>query len=224
MAEFVLDTPVVREFVADVRDAIAASRSPTDACERIRPQFSRLLADPQWLPEQYQADAPGQRYGRRHRAVVAVPRRGWVAVAVLPGRAAGRQTPIHDHLAWGLVGLYRGNPGRGRLRADATARSSWPPAARLSPGDLYALRPPRDDIHRVRTTSIDTFASCWCSPPASERHRLRVAARVRRALGRRTAVSVRLCERRVRRPRSIAPAGLLSRPAGGDGRAASTRS
>ena len=43
-AEFVLDTPVVRAFVADVERAIAAASSPAEACEAIRPRFAELLA------------------------------------------------------------------------------------------------------------------------------------------------------------------------------------
>ena len=53
--EFVLDTPVVRSFIADVRAAIERSSSPEDACELIRPRFAELLADHGWLPAEYQA-------------------------------------------------------------------------------------------------------------------------------------------------------------------------
>jgi predicted metal-dependent enzyme (double-stranded beta helix superfamily) len=67
-------------------------------------------------------------------------------------------TPIHDHLAWGLVGLFKGNqdeefyrPGRGPL--ELVRRRP------LSPGDFYALLPPRNDVHRVRTTSAFTSVS-----------------------------------------------------------------
>ena len=56
--EFVLDTHVVRAFVADVEQAIAGSSSPEAACDAIRPRFSELLADPDWLPAAFQADAP----------------------------------------------------------------------------------------------------------------------------------------------------------------------
>ena len=68
-------------------------------------------------------------------------------------------TPVHDHLAWGLVGLYRGNqdeefyeprPRSAPTRAPATAA-----ARRLLPRCF----PPRDDVHRVRTTSDVTSVS-----------------------------------------------------------------
>ena len=43
--DFVLDTPVVRAFVADVEHAIAGASSPEDACAAIRPRFAELLDD-----------------------------------------------------------------------------------------------------------------------------------------------------------------------------------
>ena len=57
-AEFVLDTAVVRAFVTDVRATIAGASSPEEACQTIWPRFAELLADPNWLPGEYQAAAP----------------------------------------------------------------------------------------------------------------------------------------------------------------------
>jgi predicted metal-dependent enzyme (double-stranded beta helix superfamily) len=67
----------------------------------------------------------------------------------------GAQTPVHDHLAWGLVGLYKGTQDEEIFSPDLapTERRA------LAPGDFYALLPPRDDIHRVRTTSEETSVS-----------------------------------------------------------------
>ena len=56
--EFVLDTRLVREFVAAVDAAIGNASSPHEACEAIRPAFAELLAEPDWLPAAYQAAAP----------------------------------------------------------------------------------------------------------------------------------------------------------------------
>ena len=70
----------------------------------------------------------------------------------------GAMTPVHDHLAWGLVGIYGGNqdeefyrPRDGRL--ELIRRRP------LVPGDYYRLLPPENDIHRVRTTSEHTSVS-----------------------------------------------------------------
>jgi predicted metal-dependent enzyme (double-stranded beta helix superfamily) len=68
---------------------------------------------------------------------------------------AGSETPVHDHLAWGLVGLYRGTQDEEVYdeRLELVERRS------LVTGDFYALIPPTDDIHRVRTTSEETSVS-----------------------------------------------------------------
>jgi len=59
--EFVLRTAVVRAFVEDVQATIAAASSPEQACDALRPRFAELLADPHWLPAEYQAAAfPGR--------------------------------------------------------------------------------------------------------------------------------------------------------------------
>ena len=68
------------------------------------------------------------------------------------------ETPIHDHLAWGLVGLYRGRQDE-EIYAQRNGALELTQRRALAPGDFYALIPPRDDIHRVRTTSAETSVS-----------------------------------------------------------------
>ncbi len=156
--EFVLDTPVVRAFVADVQATIAAASSPAQACEALRPRFAELLADTNWLPSRYRAAAPESGMGRGigqwllYRA--ADHSLSLFALVVPPGS----ETPIHDHLAWGLVGLYRGEQDE-EIYAQREDGLELVERRSLVPGDFYALIPPRDDIHRVRTTSADTSVS-----------------------------------------------------------------
>jgi hypothetical protein len=160
--EYVLDTPVVREFVAGVRATIAASGSPAEACDAIRPRFASLLADDGWLPERYQEGDPdsgmgggiGQwllfRAGDRSLTLFAlvVPARLPDADPRPPGVGPRRALPRH--------------PGRGDLRARRRGVLDAQRGARAAPGDFYALLPPRDDIHRVRTTSPRRRCRCTC--------------------------------------------------------------
>jgi 3-mercaptopropionate dioxygenase len=156
--EFVLDTPTVRAFVDDVRAAIAAAPSPEAACAAIRLPFAELLADQSWLPSELGEAVPDSGMGGGIGQ--------WLLYRTDDGSLSlfslvvpsGSATPVHDHLAWGLVGLYRGEQDeeiyvheRGELRL--VERRA------LVPGDFYDLLPPRDDIHRVRTTSVETSVS-----------------------------------------------------------------
>jgi predicted metal-dependent enzyme (double-stranded beta helix superfamily) len=71
---------------------------------------------------------------------------------------------VHDHLAWGIVGLYRGTQDEDvfQRRDDGSDEASCDlelvEAKGLVPGDLYELLP-ENDIHRVRTTSDVTSVS-----------------------------------------------------------------
>jgi predicted metal-dependent enzyme (double-stranded beta helix superfamily) len=156
--EWILDTPLIRGFVDGVRAAAERSASAAETCRLLEPRFRELLTDPDWLPGQFQEDAPESGMGGgigQWLLFRAADRSLCLFSLVVP---PGSMTPVHDHLAWGLVGLYRGNqdeefyePGDGALQL--VRRRA------LQPGDSYTLLPPRDDVHRVRTTSDVTSVS-----------------------------------------------------------------
>jgi predicted metal-dependent enzyme (double-stranded beta helix superfamily) len=156
--ELVLDTPVVREFLDAVRAAIETASSPADACEAIRPRVAELLADPDWLPAEYQAPVPGSGMGGGiGQWLLYRADDGSLSLfsLVVPPEAA---TPVHDHLAWGFVGLYRGTQDE-EVYAERPSGLELVESRALVPGDFYALIPPTDDIHRVRTTSPEPSVS-----------------------------------------------------------------
>jgi 3-mercaptopropionate dioxygenase len=156
--EFILDTTTVREFVAGVRSTIATARSPEEACDAIRPSFADLLGDAAWLPDEYAADAPESGMGGGIGQ--------WLLFRAGDGSLSlfslvippGVETPVHDHLAWGLVGLYRGTQDE-EIYASRDGGLELAERRALAPGDFYALLPPANDIHRVRTTSSETSVS-----------------------------------------------------------------
>ena len=156
--EYLLDTRVVRDFVAGVRAAIEDAGSPAQACDAIRPSFAQLLADPAWLPERFQEGDPDSGMGGgigQWLLFRAEDRSLSLFSLVVP---SGAQTPVHDHLAWGLVGLYRGTQDED-IYAEGEDGFELVESRTLAPGDFYALIPPQDDIHRVRTTSPQTSVS-----------------------------------------------------------------
>ena len=156
--QFILDTPQIRDFIKKVRELIARSAGPLGACDAIQPLFAELIADRTWLPNEYQQDAPGSAMGEgigQWLLYRAADRSLCLFSLVVP---AGSMTPIHDHLAWGLIGLYRGNQDE-EFYAPGDGGMSILRQRPLEPGDLYTLIPPKDDIHRVRTTSGETSVS-----------------------------------------------------------------
>jgi 3-mercaptopropionate dioxygenase len=127
--EYVLDTPRMRELVASVRDRIGSAASPAEACESLEPLFSQLLADEGWLPEEFQEPAAESGMG------------GGIGQWLL-FRAADRSLSLFSLVVPPREG------GLDLLRRRPLAR-----------GDFYALLPPQNDVHRVRTTSDVTSVS-----------------------------------------------------------------
>jgi predicted metal-dependent enzyme (double-stranded beta helix superfamily) len=162
--EYVVDNPTLRAFITTVREIQASGEEPRAVIAAIRPHFAELLADKTWLPEQYQESSPEGGMGSGIGS--------WLLYRTTDGGLAlsalvvppGAQTPVHDHLAWGLVGLYRGTQDEdvfarhdhGEVEDEATLTILESRA--LVPGDFYELLP-ETDIHRVRTTSDVTSVS-----------------------------------------------------------------
>jgi 3-mercaptopropionate dioxygenase len=156
--EYALDTDRVRAFVSEVHQRIKGAESPTQACADISPLFADLLCDQDWLPAEYQTPAPQSGMGGgigQWLIFRAADRSLSLFSLVVP---PGAMTPVHDHLAWGLVGIHRGNQDEEFYRPDA-GRLELVRRRPLDSGDFYTLLPPRDDIHRVRTTSRETSVS-----------------------------------------------------------------
>jgi predicted metal-dependent enzyme (double-stranded beta helix superfamily) len=133
--------------------------SDADRVNALQPFFARLLSAEGWLPDACARpdDKSGMGGGIGQYALYRA-RDGSLCLfsLVVP---VGASTPVHDHLAWGVVGVYRGrqeetvyrrlDDGRdpGRATLEVAVRQT------LQPGECYALVPPANDIHYVRTTS-----------------------------------------------------------------------
>jgi predicted metal-dependent enzyme (double-stranded beta helix superfamily) len=162
--EYALDTPRLREFIDAVKEIRTSHDDPKAVIAAIRPHFESLLADKTWLSEVYQEPHPEGGMGGGIGT--------WLLYRTTDGSLAlsslvvppGAQTPVHDHLAWGLVGLYRGEQDEEVFarRDDGTSEehAELEVIARnqLKPGDFYELLP-EVDIHRVKTTSDVTSVS-----------------------------------------------------------------
>lgn len=156
---YLVDTPEVRALIDETRRLTAAIADAAARCEALKPAFAALLAAEGWLPAAFGApDVTSGMGGGIGQYALYRAEDGSLTLfsLVIP---AGAETPVHDHLAWGLIGVYRGrqhetvyhrlDDGRDAARADlAVAREQT-----LDTGAFYALLPPRDDIHFVKTVS-----------------------------------------------------------------------
>lgn len=163
--EWLVEHPRLREFVAEARRIMAAEPDPARRVRALRQPFAALLADQGWLPEEmatpYAASGMGGGIGQYLLFRAGDGSLGVFSLVVPPGSA----TPVHDHLAWGLVGLYRGEQEEEVYRRldhggdEGPATLELVARQRLRAGECYDLLPPDGDIHRVRTTSADPSIS-----------------------------------------------------------------
>ncbi len=162
--EWFVDSPKMRAFINKV-DEIRGSTSDTATIVKwIEPHLAELMRDPDWLPQEF--GEPREDSGMGSGIGM------WLLYRAGDGSLAfsslvvppGAHTPVHDHLAWGLVGLYRGNQDEivytrtDDGSAEEVATLDVQVRRSLEPGDMYELLPDTD-IHEVTTTSDFTSVS-----------------------------------------------------------------
>ena len=139
----------MERFVEEVKGVMAAGLERREAVRRIVPLLQRLLRQEGLLEDKYLTELGD---GRRSYVFYREPD-GSMSITA-PVFLPGRPTPVHDHVTWGVVGVYTGRqrttryrrlddgsvPGRARLELVADEV--------LTRGDVYPLLPP-DDIHRI---------------------------------------------------------------------------
>lgn len=145
----------VREFVEDARRIMEGRDGALDrevVVRRLEPLLRQALHGPGWTDAEFAREIDGRQGYQYYRSQDA----SLHVYGVLFHH--GRATPVHDHVTWGLIGVYSGEqrttrywrrdagetPGRCQveLRADDV----------LTHGAVYALLPPHD-IHRIEVVS-----------------------------------------------------------------------
>ena len=150
----------LKVFIAEVEQVLASTEDRRDTIARLTPSFGALLADLAWLHADFRQPVAGKfvQYAiyRAEDASLSV-----MAMVVPPGVA----TPVHDHRAWGLVGVYQGRQ-RERVyrRLDDGSRADFADLQQvaeniLAPGDITTLVPPEGDIHMIETISDEASIS-----------------------------------------------------------------
>jgi predicted metal-dependent enzyme (double-stranded beta helix superfamily) len=146
-------------FASFVRDAERLIDDPHAIAERLRP----LLATDGWLAPEHQL--AGRDTYRQHLLHVSRDRRlSVVALVWLPGQS----TPIHDHVSWCVVGVYRGVEREVHYRlVERDEERLLVPVGEFEAraGHVEALVPPAENIHSVmaagegKTISIHVYGA-----------------------------------------------------------------
>ena len=156
---YLVDAPEIRALVDETARLMRTMRDDAARVDALRPAFAALLAADGWLPESCASpDERSRMGGGIGQYALYRAENGSLCLfsLVVP---VGASTPVHDHLAWGLVGIYRGRQDETvyrRLddgRDPQRARLEIAKRQQLGPGEFYTLLPPADDIHYVTTIS-----------------------------------------------------------------------
>jgi 3-mercaptopropionate dioxygenase len=156
---FIVDTPEIRALIDETERLMREAADDRTRVDALRPAFARLLASDGWLPEAYATpDTTSGMGGGIGQYALYRAADGSLCLfsLVVP---SGSRTPVHDHLAWGIVGIYRGRQHETVYRRlddgkeEGRATLEVERRATLEPGEFYTLLPPAGDIHYVETVS-----------------------------------------------------------------------
>jgi 3-mercaptopropionate dioxygenase len=151
---------ILKTLIVEVEQVVATGDDRRDTLRRLQPSFAVLLSDPTWLHADFRQPVAGKfaQYAIYRAADATLS----IMAMVVP---AGVATPVHDHRAWGLVGVYQGRQ-REKVyrRLDDGSRPDFADLQQvaeniLSPGDITTLLPPEGDIHLIETISPEPSIS-----------------------------------------------------------------
>ena len=130
--EFFVDHPRLHRFIAAATEIVRESTDATVKLKRLREPYAELLGDPEWLPDEFKQPSTS--------TTMKMGFASWLlyrselkdlslsTLVVAPGLS----TPIHNHLAWGLVGLYQGAQEEEEYDLDGDHHPDAPEARRLA--------------------------------------------------------------------------------------------
>jgi predicted metal-dependent enzyme (double-stranded beta helix superfamily) len=156
---FLVDTPAIRALIDETRRLTREIHDDALRVDALKPAFAALLDQEGWLPDACAMPDDSSRMGGgigQYALYRAEDASLCLFSLVVP---VGASTPVHDHLAWGLVGIYRGQQAETVYRRlddggdPAHAQLEVAKRQTLSRGGFYPLLPPADDIHYVKTIS-----------------------------------------------------------------------
>lgn len=140
-------TDTLDAFVVDVEALRLGHREDRALAGVVAERLARLIRDPDWLPARHRVPADE---GYCPHLVHVAPDGGWSLVSLV--WKPGQRTPIHDHVAWCVVGVYQGEEEETRYRLYAQDDEPFlveTDRHRARAGDTVALVPPDEDIHAV---------------------------------------------------------------------------
>ncbi|WP_052737896.1 cysteine dioxygenase family protein [Bacillus sp. SA1-12] len=147
----------LQHFEKEVRKVLELEKSEKGIVNILKPHFAKLLETEGLLPQDYRQP----RLEKYSQYLLYKPEDDAFSIVAFvwgPGQTA----PIHDHLVWGLVGLYEGAIEETRYRKvhhdqfDRGFNLEVLDTVIAKKNDISFVYPPNADIHSVRNPYKDT--------------------------------------------------------------------
>lgn len=140
----------LRDFVCSMTRLVEArGNAEQEILEPARALMAELVQRDDWLPDAFAEPDPA-RY--RQYLLYGDPLDRFSVVSFVWG--PGQQTPVHDHLMWGLIGMLRGEEISVPYALSNGQVIPGTPA-HLKPGMVDAVSPHIGDIHTVSNALAD---------------------------------------------------------------------
>ena len=139
-----MSTQKLRQFVQDLAQLLASHPDESTILAQGREQLATLVAQDDWLDDRFAQPHP-QHY--QQYLLYADPLDQFSIVSFVWG--PGQQTPVHDHLTWGLIGMLRGSERETCYQRQADGSLQQIATNTLLPGQVAAVSPSIGDVHAV---------------------------------------------------------------------------
>ena len=141
----------LRQFVDTVSKLLETESNEQRFLPKIGESMRRLVADDDWLDPAF-AEPDPEHY--RQYLLYADPDDRFSVVSFVWG--PGQETPIHDHMVWGVIGMLRGAEITQGYEIGFDGKPNPTGAAiRLSPGAVEFVSPAIGDVHKVRNALME---------------------------------------------------------------------
>jgi predicted metal-dependent enzyme (double-stranded beta helix superfamily) len=145
--------PII-EFIRATATAVERNTDRPTLLRAVAGAMKPLLRDAAWLPPEFGSAHPEdyQQY-----LLYCDPFERFSVVSFVWG--PGQQTPIHDHMTWGVVGQLRGREVSTNYLYGKDGRLFVSGVDTLDVGQTIVFSPEQGDIHQVVNTSDDVAIS-----------------------------------------------------------------
>lgn len=159
--------PTLDRFINSLEEVVEHERDQWKIVKAVEPLMQRLITSPDrgWLKDEYRLPPQGKTGVAAGYGQYCLYRRGDALSVIAFCWGAGKGTPIHDHLSWGVLGFIDGLEQETRYKR--MDDGSDPQRARLQEvgvyytktGETSHLVSPERDVHRVHNPGSEPSVS-----------------------------------------------------------------